>query len=152
MKKITLPSGSYAVDSILDGFEIIEKPSSNVAFVGTSMLEHKIYVQFKNGSGYMYSEVDYDTLSFIPAAESIGKFISQYVVKKFPSDKSEKPLIEAMPVLIVTGNIENFPPKSEAGQVFEMSEGATMEYICPDDAQDALNGFIDGIENKEPEF
>lgn len=131
MKKITLPSGTYAVDPILDGFEIIEKPSSNVAFVGTSMLDHKIYVQFKNGSGYMYSEVDYDTLSFISAAESIGKFISQYVVKKFPNEKSEKPLIEPMPVLIVTGDIENFPPKSEAGQVFEIQEGASIQYIEP---------------------
>lgn len=93
MKTITLSSGTYAVDPILDGFEIIEKPSSNVAFVGTSMLEHKIYVQFKNGSGYIYSEVDYDTLSFVPIAESIGKFISSKVVKHFPSEKQEKKLI-----------------------------------------------------------
>jgi len=100
MKTITLPSGTYAVDPILDGFEIIEKPSSNVAFVGTSMLEHKIYVQFKNGSGYMYSEVDYDTLSFVPIAESIGKFISSKVVKQFPSEKVDGAMIT--PVILVT--------------------------------------------------
>lgn len=100
MKTITLPSGTYAVDPILDGFDIIEKPSSNVAFVGTSMLDHKIYVQFKNGSGYMYCEVDYDTLSFVPTAESIGKFISSRVVKHFPSEKLEKTLIVLVEVII----------------------------------------------------
>jgi len=136
MKTITLSSGTYAVDPILDGFEIIEKPSSNVAFVGTSMLEHKIYVQFKNGSGYMYSEVDYDTLSFVPIAESIGKFISSKVVKHFPSEKQEKTLVNWIPELVITGDIKDFPAKSEAGVIFQMSEGATVEYIEP----------------KEPEF
>ena len=100
MKTITLPSGTYAVDPILDGFEIIEKPSSNVAFVGVSMLEHKMYVQFKNGSGYIYSEVDYDTLSFVPIAESIGKFVNAKVVGHFQSEKQERPLIEFMEVII----------------------------------------------------
>ena len=151
MRTINLTSGTYAVDPILDGFDIIEKPSSNVAFVGTSMVDHKIYVQFKNGSGYLYSEVDYDTLSFIPAAESIGKFISSKVVKHFPSEKQENALIvkgeEIMgdPVLILTGDIKNFPSKSEPGIIFQMSEGATIEYIHPDDAQDAFTGNIDSL-------
>ncbi|WP_166664839.1 KTSC domain-containing protein [Pedobacter metabolipauper] len=137
MRTITLTSGTYAVDPILDGFDIIEKPSSNVAFVGTDMLAGKMYVQFKNGSGYIYSEVDADTLSFVPIAESIGKFISSKVVKHFPSVKQENALIvkgeEIMgdPVLIITGDIKDFPAKSEAGIIFQMSEGATMEYIEP---------------------
>lgn len=131
MKTIILPSGTYTVDSILDGFEIIEKPSSNVAFVGTSMLDHKIYVQFKNGSGYMYSEVDYDTLSFVPAAESIGKFISSHVVKQFPIEKVDRALIQPAPVLILKGNVTGFPVKAEPGQIFEMSEGASIQYTEP---------------------
>jgi hypothetical protein len=93
MKTITLPSGIYAVDPILDGFDIIERPSSNVAFVGTDMLADKMYVQFKNGSGYMYYGVDIDTLSFVHNCESIGKFISSKVVKYFPSEKVESSLI-----------------------------------------------------------
>ncbi|KEQ31234.1 hypothetical protein N180_03015 [Pedobacter antarcticus 4BY] len=100
MKTITLPSGTYAVDPILDGFEFIEKPSSNVAFVGTDILANKLYVQFKNGSGYKYSEVDCDVMCALPAALSIGSFISKYVVKHFPSEKQEKPLITFIEVII----------------------------------------------------
>lgn len=150
MKIITLSSGTYAVDPILDGFEIFEKPSSNVAFVGTDMLADKMYVQFKNGSGFMYSEVSADVMSFVPQAESIGKFISSQVVKHFPSEKQEKALIEYLPPLIITGTITDFPSKSEAGKVFVMSEGATVEYIWPvtdqdleDQKQDWVNSISD---------
>jgi len=142
MRTITLSSGTYAVDPILDGFDIIEKPSSNVAFVGTSMLEHKMYVQFKNGSGYIYSEVDYDTLSFAPIAESIGKFIGLKVVKHFPSEKQENALIVkgeeigGDPILVLTRDIKHFPAKSEVGQIFVMSEGTKVEYIEPLDDQE----------------
>ena len=97
MKKIILQSGTYAVDDILQGFDIIEKSSSNVAFVGTCLITHQMYVQFKNGSGYMYSEVDYDTLSAVPTVDSIGRFISSHVVKKFASEKMENALIVSLP-------------------------------------------------------
>lgn len=100
MKTITLPSGTYAVDPILDGFDIIEKPSSNVAFVATDILANKLYVQFKNGSGYMYSEVDCDVMCALSAALSIGSFISKYVVKHFPSEKVLETLIS--PVILLT--------------------------------------------------
>lgn len=93
MNKVTLPSGTYAVDDALQGFDIIEKPSSNVAFVATCMITNRMYVQFKNGSGYMYSEVDLDTLSAVSAVDSIGKFISSKVVKHFPSEKLDHSLI-----------------------------------------------------------
>lgn len=140
MKTITLPSGTYAVDPILDGFDIIERPSSNVAFVGTDILAEKMYVQFKNGSGYMYSEVDADIMSAIPAALSIGSFISAYVVKKFPSEKQSWSLINEItklewigdPVLVVTGDIKGIPNKTEPGILFVPGD-ATIEYIEPKD-------------------
>jgi len=94
MYKVTLQSGTYAVDDALQGFDIIEKPSSNVAFVATCMITNRMYVQFKNGSGYIYSEVNLDTLSAVSAVDSIGKFISSKVVKHFPSEKIEKPLVK----------------------------------------------------------
>jgi hypothetical protein len=131
MKTIILASGTYAVDDLLADFEVIEKPSSNVAFVATNIATRQLYVQFKNGSGYMYSDVDLDTLSFIPVAESIGKFISSQVVKKFPSEKLDQSLIESVPVLIITGDIKNFPAKLEPGIIFQMSEGASLKYIEP---------------------
>jgi hypothetical protein len=94
MHKVILQSGTYAVDDALQGFDIIEKPSSNVAFVATCMITNQMYVQFKNSSGYMYSEVDLDTLSAVSAVDSIGKFINSQVVKKFPSEKMEKAMVK----------------------------------------------------------
>jgi len=132
MKTITLHSGIYAVDPILDGFDIVERPSSNVSFIAVSMLEHKMYVQFLRGSGYMYSEVDYDTLSFAPKAASLGTFVRAKLVNHFPSNKQEKALIELIPPLIITGPITDFPDKCERGKVFVMSEGATITYIEPE--------------------
>lgn len=135
MKKIILQSGTYAVDDILQGFDIIEKPSSNVAFVGTCLITHQMYVQFKNGSGYMYSEVDFDTLSAVPAVDSIGKFISSQVVKKFANEKMEKPLIGILgieePVLIVKGDVARFG-NYEAGKIYAVDSEATVEYLEPE--------------------
>jgi hypothetical protein len=99
MRTITFPSGTYAVDDQLQEFEIIQKESTNVEFVGIEIASHKVYVQFKSGSGYMYSDVDLDTLSFLPAAASIGKFVSSYLVKKFPSEKLGEVLVT--PVVLV---------------------------------------------------
>jgi hypothetical protein len=130
MKKVILESGTYAADDALEGFDIIEKPSSNVAFVATCMITNQMYVQFKNGSGYMYSEVDLDTLSAVTAVDSIGKFISSQVVKKFPSEKMEKALIiYDGPLLILTGAISAMP--NHRGHVFIMDEEATVEYVEP---------------------
>lgn len=146
MKKVTLQSGTYAVDDALQGFDIIEKPSSNVAFVATCMITHQMYVQFKNGSGYMYSEVDYDVLSAVSAVDSIGKFISSQVVKKFESEKMPNALIikgeELMgePVLILKGEITGFDDAlRSAGKVIVVDRKAVVTYIEPDN-------------NKEPEF
>lgn len=93
MKTITLQSGTYAVDDILHGFEIMEKPSSNVAFTAINIFENQLYVQFKNGSGYMYSEVDVNTLREAETCESIGKFISSMVVKRYVGQKLSWSLI-----------------------------------------------------------
>lgn len=166
MRTIALPSGTYAVDDILNGFEIMEKPSSNVDFTAINIFENQLYVQFKNSSGYMYSEVDVNTLKEAETCESIGKFISSQVVKKFDNEKLPNALIikdEYIndPVLIVSGDILNFPKKTKPGILIVPSD-AKVEYIHPDDATDALTVFLDDLSlneeasikhlDQEPEF
>jgi hypothetical protein len=136
MHKVTLQSGTYAVDDALQGFDIIEKPSSNVAFVATCMITNKMYVQFKYGSGYMYSEVDLDTLSAVSAVDSIGKFISSKVVKHFPSAKMEKPLIHPLVSVEITGFDEAL---AKAGQTLSVDRKAVV-----------VHGDLS--DNQEPEF
>lgn len=133
MYKITLPSGIYAADDALQGFDIIEKPSSNVAFVATCMITNKMYVQFKNGSGYMYSEVDLDTLSAVPAVDSIGKFISSKVVKHFPSEKMEKPLIQPFASEEITGFDEAL---RNAGKTLSVDRKAVVTNVEAGDIQE----------------
>lgn len=93
MRKVKLPSGDYQVDDQLNDFVVIEKPSSNVAFFASDILRGRLYVQFKNGSGYMYTEMDENIISFAHNCDSIGKFVSSQVVKKFPSEKLDHSLI-----------------------------------------------------------
>jgi len=126
MNKVNLPSGTYAVDDVLQGFDIIEKPSSNVAFVATCMITNRMYVQFKNGSGYMYSEVDLDTLSAVSAVDSIGKFISSKVVGKFQSAKMDKQLIQPLASGEITGFDEAL---REAGQTLAVDRKAVVTHI-----------------------
>jgi hypothetical protein len=130
MNKITLQSGTYAVDDVLQGLDIIEKPSSNVAFVATCMITNQMYVQFKNGSGYMYSEVDLDTLSAVNAVDSIGKFISSQVVKKFPSEKMDKPLVKKYLAPLYTQ--EDYENKQKDDEMISKSTAAHGRSIFDD--------------------
>jgi hypothetical protein len=155
MKKVILESGTYTVDDALQGFDIIEKPSSNVAFVATCMITGNMYVQFKNGSGYMYSEVDLDTLSAVGAVDSIGKFISSMVVKKFPSEKMEKALIEALPLFHEEQATNRLDRKSQTLPITEItgfdkvlrSAGKTLTVD-----RKAIVIKSEPVDNKEPEF
>ena len=136
MNKVNLPSGTYAVDDALQGFDIIEKPSSNVAFVATCMITNRMYVQFKNGSGYMYNEVNLDTLSAVPSVDSIGKYISSKVVGKFQSVKMDKQLIQPLASGELTGFDEAL---RKAGSTMVVDRKAVVTRIAP-------------VDEKEPEF
>jgi hypothetical protein len=105
----------------------------------------RLYVQFKNGSGYMYSEVDENTISFAHNCDSIGKFISSQVVKKFPSEKMEKALIIYDvylndPGLKLTGEITGFDEAlRNAGKTLAVDRKAVVTHVEPGN-------------NQEPEF
>lgn len=87
MRKFEINGVIYDVHEAVESFTILHKESSNVAFWGYDVSTMVFFVQFKNGSTYMYSEVPASLLQGSIDADSIGKFISQEIVKKFPSTK-----------------------------------------------------------------
>lgn len=73
---ITVINGAaHQTDPRLAGFEIKQKPSSNIEFYGSNGTD-QIFVQFKSGGSYLYKGVDLDIIQLMNQAESIGKFIA----------------------------------------------------------------------------
>ncbi|WP_231489872.1 KTSC domain-containing protein [Pedobacter sp. Leaf170] len=97
MKTIKIDGITYNVNAKINGFKISQKTSSNVAFFGLNSETNQLFVQFKNGSSYIYSELDSSTVIEIINCESIGKFISGRIVKVFPSEKLEGEMIKMHP-------------------------------------------------------
>lgn len=74
MLKTIINDQPHNTDPRLAGFEIKQKPSSNIEYYGNN--ENQIFVQFKNGGAYLYKDVAPDTIKQMHQAESIGRFIS----------------------------------------------------------------------------
>jgi len=88
MQEIVLNGKPTRVGKLLDGFNLKATPqSSNVSVFGVNAEKGELFVRFRNGSQYLYNPVDPETLHQALHAESIGKFISREIVKKFSSTK-----------------------------------------------------------------
>ena len=94
MKTIQINGVNHSVDDRISEFTINQKASSNVDFFGTDLINDKFFVQFKNGSCYIYSGLNTDTLRHAHTAESIGKFVVSNVVGKFESEKIVERLVK----------------------------------------------------------
>lgn len=104
MVQIVIGGYLYEVQASIYGFDIRTKPSSNVAFYGTCT-DGRLFVQFKNGVSYLYSDVDHGTLTDLEDAESIGKFINIRIVPRFPAQKVLYPLVKrAEPTITSIGS------------------------------------------------
>jgi hypothetical protein len=90
MRKIVVNNQPVTVDELLTGYEILCKPSSNVEYYGTNGLN--VFIQFKNGSTYIYLNVSDRDIADMRKAESIGKFIP-VLSKKYQYTKVEKQLV-----------------------------------------------------------
>lgn len=66
----------HVVDDRLKGFDLMQKPSSNVDYYGTNGVD-TIFIQFKNGQSYLYPNVKKEVIEEMLAAESIGKFMAK---------------------------------------------------------------------------
>jgi hypothetical protein len=65
----------HVVDEKLKGFDIMQKPSSNVDYYGTNGVD-TIFIQFKNGGSYFYPNVTKELIEEMLKSESIGKFMA----------------------------------------------------------------------------
>src|SRR3954463_11676838 len=96
---IELNGKTLQVHDVLFDFAIHQKASSNIDYFGTDYVSERLFVQFKGGTGaYIYDNIDGDLLDAAKAAESIGKFVLNNIVKKFTAIKFTeglvKPIIE----------------------------------------------------------
>jgi len=93
MKTVTVNEQKYSVDEQIEGFSVNQRPSSNVDFYGVNADKKELFVQFKNGSSYIYSGITSEVAIELINCESIGKYISKSIVGQFPSRKVEGRLI-----------------------------------------------------------
>jgi hypothetical protein len=98
MKTITVKNQEFKVSDVLKGFTIESKPSSNVAFYGMNSETKELFVQFKNGSSYIYRGITNDAAIGLINAESVGKYISRWICGQFLSTKMEGQLVYQDPL------------------------------------------------------
>jgi hypothetical protein len=91
MEQYIINVAEHQVDSLLDGYEIAQKPSSNIDYYGSNGKD-TIFIQFKNGVSYLYLNVDKASIDQMQAAESIGKFIGT-LSKKYTYTKVDRKLV-----------------------------------------------------------
>lgn len=126
----------YTIDEKLDNFTIKSKPSSNVAFYGVNhdAADIQLFVQFKNGSCYIYSGLTQQTLNELNECESIGSFISRNIVGKFKNTKEDNNLVidSGLPIILLQGEVSDFNDQSK-GRVIFTPEGADITFIEPEE-------------------
>jgi hypothetical protein len=81
----------HVIDDRLQGFEIMQKPSSNVDYYGTNGID-TVFIQFKNGTSYIYHNVDKADIDEMNKVDSIGKFIGSNL-KKYGYTKIDLKLV-----------------------------------------------------------
>lgn len=86
-----------AVDEQLKDWAIIKPNSTMIAYIAVNSPEKKLFIQWQNGTGNIYTDVPMLTLTGIVTAPSSGKFFHAYVKDKFDTEKVEKPLISLAP-------------------------------------------------------
>lgn len=93
MNAIKVNLTGFKVNPVIAGVSIQQKTSSNIAYFGVDADKRQLFVQFKSGGAYLYSEISNEVGMAIINAESIGKVVSNMVVGKFPSQKLEYGII-----------------------------------------------------------
>lgn len=86
------------VDEQLKDWGISKPNSTMIAYLAVNSPEKKLFIQWPNGTGNIYSEVPMLTLEGIVTAPSAGKFFHAYVKDKFETEKVAAPLISLAPV------------------------------------------------------
>lgn len=91
--QIILGETVYSFETALKGFEIKNKPSSNVAFYGYDEHYNRLFIQFKNGNSYIYKDIKPELFAEMDKSESVGKFFSQNIAGRYEHTKYTNQLI-----------------------------------------------------------
>lgn len=98
MRKVKINNQECQVDDLLEGYTIQRKPSSNIDYFGDNGTD--VFIQFKNGSSYIYKNVRSSHIEEMQQVESLGRFVS--VLSKnynyVPVKKALVTLVVASPV------------------------------------------------------
>ena len=68
--------------------EMIAVESSNIAAVGYDETTKKLTVNFKNGSSYIYADVEKEKAQAIVGADSVGKYLNAHIKPHHPFEKA----------------------------------------------------------------
>lgn len=92
-KSFMLNQVNLSIDDRVADFQILSRKSSNVEYFGIQPEHKKLFVQFKNGKSYLYTDVDPSVLQEATEAESIGKFLNANISGKYISLKIDFRLV-----------------------------------------------------------
>lgn len=92
MEQYSIIVEEHIIDPQLQGFDLKQKPSSNVDYYGTNGKD--IFVQFQKGTSYIYESVPKEIIEEMKTVESIGSFVFK-TLKKFPYKKIELKLVNS---------------------------------------------------------
>lgn len=95
--KTRIGGAILAVDEQLKDWVIIKPNSNMIEYIAVYSPEKKLFIQWPNNTGNIYSEVPMLTLNGIVTAPSPGKFFHAFVKDKFESEKITSPLISLAP-------------------------------------------------------
>lgn len=84
-------------DQNLQEFEIIKKASSNVDYFAICRKTSNLFIQFSNGTCFLYHSVPPEVLEQAKEAESIGKFFHASIKGKYQDQAVGSNLITVAP-------------------------------------------------------
>jgi len=125
-KQFMLNDKTLLLDERIESFQVLSRKSSNVEYFGIQPEHKKLFVQFKNGKSYIYTEVSPEVLQQAVEAESIGKFINSHITKKYISIKIDFRLV-------TEGQDEQHPQKFEYGAMsskYQISASNKLTAYC----------------------
>lgn len=88
---------SVTVDGNLADFEIIKKASNNIDYFAICRKMSNLFIQFSNGTCFMYANVPPEVLEQAKEAESIGKFFHASIKGKYQDQAVGSNLITVAP-------------------------------------------------------
>lgn len=92
--KQTLNNQPVLVNHLLEGWTIYHRQSSYVAYIAVNPGGDSLFIQFNNGTCFIYPGLPIDLIKEAIAAESIGKFFHAQLKGKYEGEAVESHCIQ----------------------------------------------------------